>query len=117
MKKLCLILIILVCACDNGEDNNQNEPKKIISKQKMSLIITDLMLAESYFQIKYSVLPRYKDALLLTADSIFSKHNTSSAEFDENYSYYLNNKEDLLEIYKASLDSLNLKHSQVGSKK
>ena len=118
MKKTCLVFFFLLfLSCENTASNNSKKPDKLISKEKMSLIITDLMLSESYFQIKYSVLPRYKEALLITADSIFSNHQISSTQFDESYTYYLNQKEDLLDIYKITLDSLNLKHSRVSLKK
>tara|TARA_Y100000385_G_scaffold177329_1_gene183346 strand:- start:261 stop:620 length:360 start_codon:yes stop_codon:yes gene_type:complete len=118
MKKTHLVFFLFFfLSCENTTSNNHKKPDKLISKEKMSLIITDLMLSESYFQIKYSILPRYKEALLITSDSIFSNYQISSAQFDESYSYYLNQKEDLLDIYKVTLDSLNLKHSQVSLKK
>ncbi len=117
MNKLVLLLVIFFCSCSESIESEQEKPVDLIPQKKMTVILKDLMLIESHFQIKYGVLPRYKEGLNASADSLFLSHGVNSKQFETSYNYYLYKNGELQEIYRQILDSLNVEYTKVNSQK
>tara|TARA_B100001540_G_scaffold246810_1_gene222144 strand:+ start:32 stop:394 length:363 start_codon:yes stop_codon:yes gene_type:complete len=116
MNKRFFFLIFLFFSCSTNQDNIGNEkPKDLIPKNKMAVILKDLMLVESHFQIKYGSMPNYKEGLLVSSDSLFKSHGVNEKQFDRSYNYYMTQSGELHYIYKQILDTLNVDYAKVNS--
>ena len=117
MNKFFFVLVLFFCSCSDSIEKEQNKPSDLIPKDKMAIILKDLMLIESHFQIKYAVLPRYKEGLLVSADSLFVSHGVNSKQFEKSYDYYLKQNGELHDIYRQILDTLNVEYTRVNAQK
>ena len=108
--------MFLFFSCSSTGDSDANQkPKDLIPKNKMAIILKDLMLVESHFQIKYGSMPNYKEALLVSSDSLFKSHGVNEKQFDSSYNYYMTQSGELHYIYKQILDTLNVDYAKVNS--
>lgn len=84
MKPYSLILtLLLLGACQSAE-----VPKGILPLKKMSAVVKEVTLIETYFQSKYGVPSQYKAALDKSVNSILKKDHISRSAFKKSIDYY-----------------------------
>lgn len=102
------IVVILMTVCFLGCTNTTKVPDDILSKNKMEVILWDMIQAERFnalFQIKDSastniVLEKFK-----LYEQVFAIHKTSKDDFIKSYKYYLGRPD----MAKVILDSMTAK--------
>ncbi|MFZ9587018.1 MAG: DUF4296 domain-containing protein [Crocinitomicaceae bacterium] len=94
MKHFFVFLLLVLCACN---EPSVKTPPGLIDREKMSLVMEDVLLLESHYQSKYGVPGLYKNALDKSLTAVFTKHHVTKRQFMESYSYYAS----LPETFKA----------------
>lgn len=85
----------------------RSKPSGLISPDKMSLVLEDVLLLESYYQSKYGVPGLYKDALDQSIDKVFKKHGVNRKQFKTSYTYYASHPEDFKSLNTSVMDRLS----------
>lgn len=83
-----LVFIFALCACNN-------RPKEVLPEDKMVDLLTDLQLAEGYYN---TVGPgkANRDAII---NSVLTKHGVTQAQLDSTVAYYGRNIDDYYKLY------------------
>src|SRR5690554_3466230 len=105
--KLLILVCFLTIACQSK--NKHLPPKDLIPKDKMALILADILLLDNHYvkiisdheDIKYDELQFY------SPDLINEKYQLKDSQAYFSYQYYLNQPEIFQEILTLALDSLN----------
>jgi hypothetical protein len=103
MKKLsalfCVFIFLISC-------KQEETPKGIIDKDKMTGILVDIHISDSYLNQTSNA-----DTMLMQAKTrynyIFKKYNIDSLKFSKSLNYYSLKANELDEIYKNVIDSLD----------
>ena len=103
MKKLSALFCVFIFLISCKQDET---PKGIIEKDKMTGILVDMHISDSYLnQISNA------DTMQMQAKSrynyIFKKHNIDSLKFSKSLNYYSLKASELDAIYKNVIDSLD----------
>jgi hypothetical protein len=121
MRSLYLILITFILfapACDGSKD----KPKDLIPKEKMSLILTDMVLLEATYNTRLIRLTDKDERMVDYNEEILDQHQVSKEAFDDSYDYYLAHEEDFEAIMELVFEELNkmeteaLKYNEVSQK-
>ena len=106
MKRTVLLaLIILFGSCfDKGE---VDRPDNLIPKEKMVVIIKDLVKLEAHIKINYPSVAQFNKVMVKSGDSLLSSHKVTAEDFDESMDYYGMDQDELKDIYSEALDKLN----------
>lgn len=99
-------------ACDNSIDR-YDQPENLIAEDTMVSIMTDIMKAEGYTQIKGYQVNQFSDALIKTADSIFKAHNVTSDQYEVSLKYYASYQDKMDQIYGAVLEDVSKELGEV----
>lgn len=99
-----ITLFLTFSAC--GE-KKEKRPEHIWDEARMIKVQTEFQKAEAYLRLGYQ---RFADSTYV-ADSVFNavfqKFETNRAEYDSNYSYYLNHPKELEKVYEQVIINLN----------
>jgi hypothetical protein len=106
--KLSIVLFCLtfLLAC---QSQTTKSPDQLIEKEKMSLVLEDVLLMESYFQSKHGIPGIYKEALDESLNRVFKKHHITKKQFKESYVYYASQPEEFKELNTSIMDRLSRK--------
>ena len=102
-----VFLIIIVIVFITGCANNPTKKTAILAKEKMQVVLWDIIQANSYtehFVVK-DTLNNVEVENVKMQQKIFMLHNTSREEFYRSYNYYSSRPE----MMKTLLDSITIK--------
>ncbi len=104
-----LLLAFLLLGSCTSED--KTIPAGLLSKDKMSSILSDIHVVESAVSSKE--LPRDTSVFLYRTleKQIFAKHGVSKKDFLSSYKWYASNLGEYKDLYKSVVDSLSLRSS------
>lgn len=104
--KLSIIIFCLAIlfAC---QFQTAKTPVQLIEKEKMSRVLEDVLLMESYYQSKHGIPGIYKDALDQSLSGIFKKHHITKKQFKESYVYYASQPEVFKALNTSIMDRLS----------
>jgi hypothetical protein len=115
MKRLLLTPLLLLFAC--SKDSN-SKPDRLLSKDQMVNLLTDLHLAEAKIQtLNYKSADSGKIAYLQLEEQVFTSHNITKKDYDSSFSYYNKNLAELNEIYEKTIDSIGMRQSKMAELK
>lgn len=97
-------LLSVVLAC---QQEGTKKPANLIEKEKMSHVLEDVLLMESYYQSKHGIPGVYKDALDETLSGVFKKHHITKSQFKESYVYYASRPEIFKELNTSIMDRIS----------
>ena len=100
---LLISLLLLASSCSESKD----KPKDLIQKEKMSLILKDMVLLEATFNTRLIRLEDKDERMIKYNEEILNKHQVSKQAFDDSYEYYLDHKEDFEDIMELVFEELN----------
>jgi len=98
----CCLTFLLAC-----QSHTIKKPAQLIEKEKMSRVLEDVLLMESYYQSKHGIPSVYKDALDESLSEVFKKHHVSKKQFKESYVYYASQPEVFKELNTSIMDRLS----------
>ena len=104
MRIIFVVLLFYLFSCTNAA----KVPKDILSKNKMELVLWDIIQAERFsalFILKDSSTKNVELERFKLYDQIFSMHQVSREKFVESYKYYLRRPD----IAKVIFDSMAVK--------
>ena len=105
MNYFLFIFLLFILSC-NSNKNTRDSNKDILDKNKLTLILKDIQIAEA--RTKLSKI--HRDSLIylnaIQYQAIFKKHKIQGDDFIESYGYYLQDPKELNEIYESILDKL-----------
>lgn len=99
---LCCLSILLAC-----QSQTTKKPPQLIEKEKMSRLLEDVLLMESYYQSKHGIPGVYKDALDESLSGVFKKHQVTKSQFKDSYTYYASQTEEFIELNTSIMDRLS----------
>ncbi len=108
MRPSLLILILLLCACDESIAHVP-KPSNLVSKETMISILIDLSISESYVQSEYHSVLLFHKLLKNCGDDVLAKNHVTFEQYSKSLDYYSSQVEPLQEIYTTALDSINLR--------
>ena len=111
MKKYLLILFIAFACSPETED----KPLNLMTKEQMVAFLIDSHLTEGGLQTIKIEGDSLKLMFLDLEKELYIRHQIDSEQFMNSYHYYLEEVNDLSEIYDAIIDSLSLREKLLNS--
>jgi len=114
MKNFLLVLtLLLLFSCEE----DKKRPEYIWDEDRFIEVLTEFQMAEAIIRLGYH---RTTDSLILN-DSIYNaalrKMNTTQADFDSNYNYYLKDPEVLEKMYEQVITNLSERSAELKNPK
>ena len=97
---IALIVLFFVMSCTH-ELEIIDEPVNLIPKDSMELILSEMMLIESYVRVKHINVRDYHDVMLRSGNELLANYNVDSLRYVESLVYYSKKQEVLDEIYEG----------------
>ena len=88
-----------------GENKTISIPPNVLSKEKMTEVITDIHLAEAEASIR--TFPDSTSKEKLSFQKIFQKHSVTKKQYDESLQFYMEHPEILDTVYDNVLNELS----------
>ncbi len=109
MKRLAAwaIWVVLFAALYACVDLERNQPKELIEKERMALLLADIHLAESAARLQ-TLPPKYSSDPDRWFAEILEYHNTDSSAFRASYLWYSEDPSLMLELYEVVADCLQV---------
>ncbi|CAM1349223.1 DUF4296 domain-containing protein [Tenacibaculum insulae] len=107
MKKVCYILVFIICTSCTTSNTIYKKPKNLIPKDSMVALLTDMYIASSAKSFKNKFLKKEKNYVFL----VYKKYKIDSTRFNESNMYYTSIAEDYTEMLKEiklNIDSLEV---------
>lgn len=92
-----------------SSENNPVAPKNLIEKNKMTIIIGEIILLESYFQHTFGAPSNYKEALTLSSEKVFKKFGVTAKSYEDSFRFYAQQYEVFHEMNKVIIERQNKK--------
>ena len=110
---LNIVFFFLLCA--SCGKNKVKIPKNIISKDSISLVLTDMQIVDA--AASFNHLNGDSTSLKSFYKTILSKYGIDRKKFKESMDFYFKNPEILNEIYQKSLEDLQQKQAMESNNK
>lgn len=92
-----------------SSEDNPVEPINLIEKNKMTIIMGEIILLESYFQHTFGVPSNYKAALTLSSEKVFKKFGVTAKSYEDSFRFYAQQYEVFHEMNKVIIERQNKK--------
>ena len=109
------LLLIVMASCTDGLERLP-KPDKLIPKDKMVLVMKDMIKLESHIQLRYKNVAEYYKTMISSGDSLLKAQNVTRKMFDESIDYYGSRQEEMKSIYNEVLDDLTRELGELQSK-
>jgi hypothetical protein len=114
-KSLIILLVTLVSlmgGCNFFRSPGKETCEKIISRQKMTQILTDVYLLEGYLIDVQITRPKVRDSAAWYYSQIFQKHDITYEVFDQALSCYLLHADEIALIHEEILNDLSIRMTE-----
>ena len=102
----------VLAGCTFFQAPGKDRCDRIISREKMTGILTDVYLMEGYLLELQVSRPNIRDSAALFFQTIFEKHEISYETFDQALSCYLLHRDDIEKIHEDILNHLSIMMSE-----
>ena len=109
-------LFFLLFSCTDGIDRLP-EPDNLIAKDKMILVVKEMIKLESFVQLRYKNVGEYHKVMIASGDSILESNKVTREMYDESLNYYGSRQQEMQEIYNEVLDDLMRELGELQSSK
>lgn len=100
--KLFLFLFVIAVSCAKKEDN-----ASVLSRQKFTSLLIQMHMLEADFSFNQRLDQASIEKSYSNYDKLFKKFGTDSTAVSKTFDFYKDKQQDLLDIYRDVLDSLN----------
>ncbi len=107
MKIIIFIVTLLFLFGCSAKIKRKPEPKNLIPKDKMVIVVREMVKLESFIQRKYVQVSAYHKTMVKSGDSLLLANNVTREEYEASIDYYGSRQEELQEIYSEALEDLN----------
>ena len=103
MKKLFFLFSLFLSSCisEGGQ--------KLIPKDDFKKIHGEVLVVESYYQLKYRSVGIYKDSLKSSIDKLLKKFGYTFEQYERTYDYYAIRQKEFQQINSELIKSFNRK--------
>lgn len=109
MVRLFIIAFVLALVACELKVQEIPVPDDLIPRNKMVLILEELMVTEQYIQMKYPQPNYYQEVAKHSGEAILKKHGVNFKRFDASMNYYASHQEQMKQIYDQVLENVNKK--------
>lgn len=104
--RLIFLLILVLTSCTQGLEK-PTAPEDLIARDKMVVLIKDLVKLEGHMQNKYSRVDRFYKTLDNSGKELLKENGISSDQFERSMKFYAQDQEEMAEMYGEALNLLN----------
>lgn len=115
-RLLPVILMIILAGCNFFRAPGKDRCEKIISKEKMTDLLTDVYILEGFLQEVKVTSPNLNDTIMHYYGGLFEKHEVTMWEFKEALSCYLLHEREIQMIHDEVLQRLSILESEIIAK-
>jgi hypothetical protein len=113
LKRIYIIIsVIALAGCTFFQAPGKDRCDKIISREKMTGILTDVYLLEGYLLELQVSRPNIRDSAAFFFQTLFEKHDISYETFNKALSCYLLHRDDIEKIHEDILNQLSIMLSE-----
>ncbi len=105
---LMLVFISLIVLSSCTFFSFKNKCERIIEKDKMVEIMTDIYLLEGYVQVRSRTVPEVRDSADYYYSALFKKHDITKETFDKAFDCYSLDRELMLSLNEEVLNSIRI---------
>jgi hypothetical protein len=109
------LFVVLFCVISCGKENQsklESSKDEFLSKELTLSILEELILIETHLQSKYHSFSNYREALILSRDSILKSKNTTISQFNKSFNNFAKTDKELIRIYESLLNNYNEKSAK-----
>ena len=103
MKKLIFLFFLILSSCTSKGE------QKLIPKDDFTKIHGEVLVVESYYQLKYRSVGIYKDSLKYSIDKLLKKFGYTFEQYERTYDYYAIRQKEFQQINSELIKSFNRK--------
>tara|TARA_Y100000385_G_scaffold291799_1_gene372466 strand:+ start:6820 stop:7179 length:360 start_codon:yes stop_codon:yes gene_type:complete len=107
---IAALFILIGCS---AEIERKPEPEGLIPKDKMVVVVREMVKLESFVQAKYVQVSTYHKAMVNSGDSLLLANKVTREQYEASIDYYGSRQTDLQEIYTEALEDLNQELSKL----
>ena len=111
MRNFLILVVLFITACSKGD---QKIPADVIPKEKMTMILTDVHLAEAAITLKSINAQPTKDYSGPQYEYVYKLHHIDKEKFVKSMKYYSSHPKDLEELYTEVLNELSKRQATGG---
>jgi len=118
MEKIYILLTLIFLSIYSCDDPVVEKPKKLIPREKMIEMLTDIHIAEATYSNR-----KNQDSLLQNSKpadfyySVLKKHNVTDTVFEKSYIFYASNPKNFEKMYRQVMNNLNEMEQEFSGRK
>ena len=105
--------MIMLAGCNFFRAPGKDQCEKMISKEKMTDLLTDVYILEGFLQEVKVTSPNLNDTIMHYYGGLFEKHEVTMWEFQEALSCYLLHEREIQMIHDEVLQRLSMLESEI----
>lgn len=109
---MMILLIVMVASCGFFRSPERERCRKILPRETVTDILTDIYLMEGYLSDYQTIRPTTRDSVDYFYGGIFVKHGVSKNEFQQALDCYLLFASEMEKIHEEILNRLSIKMSE-----
>jgi hypothetical protein len=102
MRKFLGIFLLVILQSCNSELHGLDKPDDLIPKDKMIVLMTDMLVLEGHIQTTYSTVNRYYKVMSASGRHYLKTKHISEKQYEDSFVYYTSKHEE----YKLMLDKV-----------
>lgn len=114
MKKnrILIFLLLFLAGCTFFRSPGRDRCDKILSREKMTDLLTDIYLLEGYLLELQSINPKLQDSIADYYAGLLDRHDVTYQEFEQALSCYLLHEREMQQIHEDVLQRFSIMESQ-----
>ena len=82
------IALLFFSGCSSNDIGSIDEPNPLISREKITTILVDMVKLESHIESEYKTVTYYSDVMKKSGDSLLKAHGVAVKDYTANMEYY-----------------------------
>ena len=110
------IALLFLSSCSSNEIGSVDEPDHLISREKLTNVLVEMVKLEAYIESEYKTVTVYSEVMKKSGDSLLKSHDITHKDYEENMEYYGAQHELMQNINSDVLDELTKEQGDLQSK-